>query len=302
MDQPGLGLPARRIARASSARLVHEVHDLWPLSPMELGGMSPRHPFIMLMQWAENYAYRHSDRVVSLLPMAAEHMQEHGMAPEKFRYIPNGVSLDEWTVNDAPLPQEHRDVLRRLKQEGRFLIGYAGGHAVSNALDCLLDAAQPLQSAPVRIVLVGGGAEKQRLERKSREMGLANVAFLPPVPKRLMPSLLREFDACYLGWARSPLYRFGVCPNKLLDYMMAGKPIIHAIEAGNDLVAEAGCGVSIPPEDPGALADAILQMSAKPPEELAAMARRGKAFVTAHHPYPHLARLFLGFGRCGGRR
>jgi glycosyltransferase involved in cell wall biosynthesis len=286
-------VPARRIARFSYAKLVYEVHDLWPLSPMELGGMSPHHPFIMLMQWAENYAYRHSDRVVSLLPVAIGHMQEHGMAPEKFCYIPNGVSLDEWTGDDGSLPEEHQTVLRQLKEEGRFLVGYAGGHALSNALDCLLDAAQRLQGKPVSIVLVGRGVEKERLQRKAREMGLANVAFLPPVPKRLMPSVLREFDACYLGWARSPLYRFGVCPNKLLDYMMAGKPVIHAIEAGNDLVADANCGISLPPEDPDALAAAIVEMSTKSREERAAMGQRSKAFVTAHHLYPHLADKFL---------
>jgi glycosyltransferase involved in cell wall biosynthesis len=284
---------ARRIAVISPAKLVHEVHDLWPLSPIELGGMSRRHPFIAMMQWAENYAYRKSDRVVSLLPLAAAHMEEHGMAPEKFCYIPNGISLDEWTGDAGVLPQEHQEVLRQMKRRGRFLVGYAGGHALSNALDSLLDAARRIRRKPVSIVLTGKGAEKERLEKKAREEELTNVAFLPPVPKPLVPSLLQEFDACYLGWARSPLYRFGVCPNKLLDYMMAGKPIIHAIEAGNDLVAESRCGLSILPEDPDALAAAILEMSSKPAAELTALGRHGKAFVTAHHPYPHLARQFL---------
>jgi glycosyltransferase involved in cell wall biosynthesis len=286
-------VPAHRIARAASAKLVYEVHDLWPLTPIELGQMSARHPFILLMQWAENYAYRHADRVVSLLPKAAEHMCAHGMDPRKFCYIPNGVSMDEWTPDDIPLPSEHQETLTRLKQEGRFILGYAGGHALSNALDSLIEAAQRIEAIPVSIVLVGHGVEKDRLMRKSREMGLRNIIFLPPVPKALIPRLLQECDACYLGWARSPLYRFGVCPNKLLDYMMAGKPVIHAIDAGNDLVAEAGCGISIPPESPQAIADAIAELSSKNPAELAAMGGRGREYVACHHQYAGLARELL---------
>ena len=268
-------VPARRLARAGGAKLVYEVHDLWPLTPIELGGLSPRHPFIALMQWAENQACRRADRVVSLLPKADLHLAEHGMTPEKFHYIPNGVSLDEWLPSDAPLPAEHQAMLAGERAAGRFLLGYTGGHALSNALDSLIDAAAPLRTMPVSIVLVGSGVEKQRLQRKSRELGLANVVFLPPVPRALMPRVLREFDACYLGWARSPLYRFGIGPNKLLDYMMAAKPVIHAVEAANDLVAETGCGLSIPPENPQAIAEAVTRLLRTAPAERDALGQPG---------------------------
>ncbi|MYN21268.1 glycosyltransferase, partial [Rugamonas sp. FT107W] len=96
--------PARRIARLAGARLAFEVHDLWPLSPMLLGGMSRWHPFILLMQAAEDYAYRHADTVISLLPHAAAHMAARGMAPHKLHVVPNGVDPDEWQGRPAPLP------------------------------------------------------------------------------------------------------------------------------------------------------------------------------------------------------
>ena len=286
-------VPARRMARAAGAKLVYEVHDLWPLTPIELGGMSPRHPFIMLMQWAENQACRHADRVVSLLPKADVHLREHGMAAEKFCYIPNGVSLDEWLPSDARLPAEHQAALARERAARQFLVGYAGGHALSNALDSLVEAAATLQDKSVSIVLVGGGAEKERLQRKSRELALSNIVFLPPVPRVMMPRLLQEFDACYLGWARSPLYRFGICPNKLLDYMMAAKPVIHAVEAANDLVAETGCGLSVPPEDPAAIAEAVARLLRQTPAERDALGRRGRDYVVANHDYSVLAKQFL---------
>ena len=88
--------PAFSWARKLDATLVYEVHDLWPLSLIELGGMSKFHPFTLLIQAAEKFAYKNAHFVVSLLPKAASHMQAHGMHPSKFVYIPNGVDISEW--------------------------------------------------------------------------------------------------------------------------------------------------------------------------------------------------------------
>ena len=108
-----------------------------------------------------------------------------------------------------------------------------------------------------------------------------------------LPSLLAVMDVCYIGLQRQPLFRFGVSPNKLMDYMMAGKPVIHAIEAGNDLVAESGCGISVPPEDPVAIAEAIKKLMSMSSAEREEMGGRGKEYVIANHDYKVLARKFL---------
>ena len=286
-------LPAHRIAQAASAKLVYEVHDLWPLTPVELGQMSPRNPFIVLMQWAENFAYRKADRVVSTLPKAQEHMCQHGMAAEKFACVPNGVDVTEWQAATATLPEDHDRVLTNLKGEGRFVVGYAGGHGISNALDAFIEAAGLLHAQPLAFVLVGQGPEKERLRKKAEEQKGANVVFLPPVPKSSVPALLERMDSLYLGWKKHPLYRFGISPNKLLDYMMAAKPVVHAVAAGNDSVAESGCGVSCEPENPRAIADAVLQLAGCSSEERETMGRRGKNYVMLRHDYAVLARQFI---------
>lgn len=92
---------------------------------------------------------------------------------------------------------------------------------------------------------------------------------------------------------RSPLYAFGVSPNKVFDYMLSGMPIIQSIESPNDLVAEANCGVTIPPEDPHALADAIRRLRAMSCEQRRRLGPNGRHFVTRNHDYRVLARRFL---------
>jgi len=284
---------ARRIAIRCGAKLVYEVHDLWPLSPIELGGMSPRHPFIRIMQWAENYAYKYSDRVVSMLPNAKEHMLKHGMAEHKFCYVPNGIDLEEWAPNDVELPELHHQTIARLREEKRFIVGYAGAHGLANALDVVLKAADIMTSKSVEFVLVGQGPEKESLVRQAESLGLGNVHFLPSIPKSAIPSFLGQMDALFIGLKRTPIFRFGISPNKLMDYMMAGKPIIQAIDAGNDMVKDSDCGISIAPETPQALADAITAIMLRNPGERAEMGLRGREYVVKNHDYRILAEKFI---------
>lgn len=285
--------PAHRIARLSGARLLFEVHDLWPLSPMELGGYSSRHPFIMLLQAAENYACRHADAVISILPNVREHLEAHGMAPHKLHLIPNGTDPAEWLNDPAPLPTSVANTLTELRQRDHFIVGFAGSHGVANALETLLGAAALMRDDPVAFVLVGAGPEKERLRQRARDDRLDNVCFLDPVAKQQIPALLNAFDLTYIGLQRQPLFRFGVAPNKLIDYMMAARPVLYAIEACNDLVAEAGCGISVKAENAPAVVQGIRAMRAMPPEQRSAMGRRGRDFVLENLIYPVLGQRFL---------
>ena len=290
---PLANIPAYWIAKTSGAKLVYEVRDLWPLTLVELEGMPRWHPFILLMQWAENFSYRKANRVTCTLPNAASHMIEHGMSAEKFGYIPNGVASDGWQENGSVLPKEHQNALSHLKAQGRFLLGYAGSHGISNALEFFIEAATLLQQQLVTFVFVGQGPEKSQLEQRASARNLSNVIFLPPIPKQNVPAFFGSVDACFLSWQRRPIYRFGISPNKLLDYMMAGKPVIHAAEAGNDLVVESQCGFSVRAEDPRAIAAAVEKLANLPPAERKAMGQRGRHYAQTHHDYGLLARQYL---------
>lgn len=284
---------ARRLARLAGARLVYEVHDLWPASPMELSGLSARHPFIMLCQKAENDAYRDVDAVVSMLPKVAGHMAAHGLDLKKLHIVPNGISPEEWTGEPAPLDPVLRDALRAERAAGRAVVGYAGSHGEPNALDVLLDAAALMKDRPVSFVMVGDGHLKARLAERVRAERLDRVLMFPPIPKAQIPALLAEFDIAYIGWQRVPLYRFGISPNKLMDYMMARRVVLHSVEAGNDPVAEAGCGLTVAPESGAAVVEGLEQLLALPLAERQAMGERGRAHVEAFHTYPVLAQRFV---------
>jgi len=285
--------PARRIARLAKARLLFEVHDLWPLSPMELGGYSRWHPYIMLLQAAENQACRYADAIVSILPRVAEHLQAHGMAPHKLHIVPNGADPAEWTEHSPAAPSSLTTLMAKLHDANTFMIGYAGSHGTANALGYLLDAARLLRDHPIAFLLVGAGPEKVALQQRAQALGLVNVHFFDPIAKSQVPAFLRAIDLAFIGWQRQPLYRFGIAPNKLIDYMMAGKPILHAVEAGNDLVAEASCGLTVAPENPRAIADGVLSLMTLPASTRTSMGRRGQQFALDRLSYPVLGQRFL---------
>ncbi|MDO5654407.1 MAG: glycosyltransferase family 4 protein, partial [Brachymonas sp.] len=290
---------AERIAKytrktGKPCKLVFEVHDLWPLSPIELNGMSPHHPFILLCQAAENHAYRHADVVVSMLPKVADHMQAHGLDLRKLHIVPNGIALDEWQGEPAPLQASIAQHIAAQKAAGRTVVGYAGSHGTPNALEVMLQAAALLKDASFSFVLVGSGHEKAELQQQAQALGLHNtVAFFDPIPKAQIPSFLAQIDIAYIGWQRVPIYRFGIAPNKLMDYMMAGCVVLHSVEAGNDPVAEAGCGITVPPADPQAIAAGLRQLSALDAAKRVRMGESGRQFVLQHHTYPVLAQRFL---------
>jgi glycosyltransferase involved in cell wall biosynthesis len=283
---------ARAAARRSGAHLVFEVHDLWPLTPIELGGMSPAHPFIRLMARAERDACASADTVVSILPAADRHLVTRGMPPERYVHVPNGISIAEADAGE-PLPDEQAELVRSLRADGRFLVGYAGGIGLVNAIDDLLAAATLLQAAPVTFLIWGDGPERPALERQAAEAGLTHVRFLGRIPKQSVRDALASCDALYLGWKRSSVYRFGVSPNKLFDYMAAARPIVHATSSPLDPVAECGCGVSVEAEDPAALARAIEQIASLPAAERVELGARGRRQAEEQHDYPILAARLL---------
>ena len=270
------------------ATLIHEVHDMWPISLIEIGGMKKSNPFVVMIQMGENSFCRHSDYVVSLLPAAKDYFIKHGMAPEKFKPIMNGVVLSEWE-NPAPLPKEHQDLLDNLHCENKFVFCFFGSVNVAYAVDYLIKAHQKAHDSRAAIVIVGEGSQKEELIKMAGE----GVYFLPRIPKRAIPTLTKNIDCCYVGALHNDMFRFGICMNKLFDSMMSGKPILYAVEAPNNFIRDYDCGISVRAEDVDALAEGMKQMIDLTTEERETMGDNGRKAVLEHFSYEKLAKKFV---------
>lgn len=286
--------PAYKLAKMTGAKFAFELHDLWPLSPMKLGGMSKWHPFIMLMQRGEDFWCSHADKVISILPKTEAYLKTRGLKDGKFCYIPNGIVLADYD-DVMPLKTDYLEKLNNLRKQGKFLIGFAGAHGIANALNILLYAANKLKNTKAYFVLVGQGQEKENLMALAQKLKLDNILFLPSIPKKMVPAFLAQMDALYIGWQNKPIYRFGISPNKLMDYMMAGKLILHSVTAGNDLVQDAHCGISVPAEDVDAVVEAVKKLMRMDKTELSALGANGKEYVIKHHDYKVLAEKFIAW-------
>jgi len=278
-------LGAKYLANKFRVPFIFEVRDIWPLTLMELGGHSSKHPFIKFMQWIEDRAYKKSDYVFSNLYNAVEHMQSRGLDRAKFHWIPNGVSLEE-VSQKQPLNAETLSQL----PHNKFIIGYTGTIGVANAIDDLIEAARILASNPqLHFVLVGSGKEKENLRKKVQSLNLQNITFIDAIPKKQIQSMLEHFDICYIGWQKNSLYRFGIAPNKLPEYLYAGKPIIHAFSGKGDIVQQAKAGMTIEAEDPQAIVDAVEHLYGLTTEQRQDLGANGKNFVLQDLEYAMIA-------------
>jgi hypothetical protein len=286
--------PAYFIARKNRAKLVFELHDLWPLSPMIIGNYSKYHPFIWLMQRAENFACCKSNCYISLLGNAKDHLIQHGLKREKFFHIPNGFSNDEKALPGIPFPKEHEELIKSIRTKSKLIIGYAGGHEPSNALKSFVKAINYFaDDNDIAFVLVGEGSCKQELIEIVRVNNQKNIHFLTSVSKSLVPELLHQFDILYAGGIKSILHYYGTSFNKITDYMLAEKPIIFAVDEPESLVEKIGCGIQIPAENEIELIKTIKLLSGLSKEERIEMGKKGHIYALRELNFTSLAKKFL---------
>lgn len=278
---------AKYLANYFNAKYVFEVRDIWPKTLIELGGYSNSHPFIQLLQWIEDHAYRSADVVLSNLKNSVEHMVTRGLDREKFEWIPNGYSQQE-VLEKEDLP----NAIRLLIPQDKFILGYTGSIGIANCLHHLIEAANNLKKYEnLYFVIVGKGAHKEALLKQVKELQLNNVVFIDPIPKRQVQSILELFDAYYIGLTKDPLFKLGVSPNKLFDYLYGGKPILYAIDSGDYTpVADAQAGYQVVPENTTDLAKKIERLMLLSPNERELMGKNARRLAEESYEYGAIAK------------
>ncbi len=274
---------ARKWATKFGAKLLFEIRDIWPLTLQELSGLKKWHPGSILLSYFEKYGYKNADKVISLLPNAYLHFEKHGMERSKFNYIPNGIFIDKSA-------QQNSDFSINLP-ENKFIMGYVGSIGKSNALEYYIEAINSLSHREdIEFVFIGNGAEKADLMSKTKNK---NVIWVDSISKSEVPAALEKMDGCYIGWHNIKLYEMGISANKIFDYMYAAKPIIHSNNASNDLIKIAACGLSVAPENPQAIADAIIKLVNLSEIERKGLGENGKKYVLNNHTFSELANKYL---------
>jgi len=289
----GLALPKPEVVIATSPQLlvalsgwwlawwkrlpfVFEVRDLWPESLAAVGAGSEGTLLHRMLGAIAGFLYRRADRIVVVTPAFKDHLIRYWNVPAaKISVVENGVETDLFRLDPAAM-----EVRKQLKVEDRFLICYIGTMGNAHGLETVIAAAEELQTALPRslLLLIGEGAEKERIVELAAARRLTNIEFLDQQPRERIPAYISAADLCLVMLKKTELFKT-VIPTKLLEYMACERPVIVAVDGqARQIVEEAGAGVFVEPENSKELVRAILNL-AKDPEHRRKMGTNGRQYI-----------------------
>lgn len=279
---PLAALTAWALSAVKKTRFFFELTDLWPEVLVDFGVLSPRSPVTWALRLWEKFLYRRAERIIMIWPRTEAYVARYGIPPGKIVWIPH--------VADFRRYEHLRDYDGRVRD--RFTVEYLGAFVNFMAMEVILEAARLLQLRgrhDIRFLLVGGGTQKDRLARLAGEMGLRSVEFPGIVAKAEVWRAMAQADAFVVSLKNVPLLKYGISLNKACDYLASGRPTILAGNPSFDPVREAHAGISVPAENPHALADAVETLASLSPEERVQMGRNGLEYLKKYHDIEVLA-------------
>ncbi len=285
---PFVGIPLVILSKAYSAKSCFDIRDVWPATLEALGNIKESSIAFKVMSWAEHFSIKNAEIISSNLPNLPIRINEVLGKKKKFILLPNGYDETEM-LDSQPLSIDFKNNIPK----DSLIVGYAGSVGIANALEYFVEAAFKLKTSKVFFIIVGEGEKLNDLKALVKHNELKNILFLPKVPKNQISSVLEIFDICYIGWQNSKLYEYGVAPNKIPEYFISGKPVLHSYSGPGDPVNLAGAGITVPAEDPIAIADAIELFAATSTTELANMGKKGRQFAVNNYCYKSITESLL---------
>jgi colanic acid biosynthesis glycosyl transferase WcaI len=260
---------------------VFEVRDLWPESLAAVGVGNENSLLHRSLSAVANFLYRHADHIVVVTPAFKVHLiQSRHVPAEKISVVENGVETDLF----SPCTPAATNALRReLGAEGRFVVCYVGTMGMAHGLETLLDAAAQLQSQnpDVLFLLIGEGAEKQRIQALAESRGLANVRFFDQQPREKIPAFISASHACLVLLKKTEVFKT-VIPTKMLEFMSCSRPVVLGVDGqARKIIEEAQAGIVIEPENSNALREAIQRLAADG-EVCQQLGSRGREYIVRH--------------------
>ncbi len=235
---------------------VFELGDLWPASIAAVGAMRDNFA-LRLVEKLELHLYRKSAAVVALTAAFKENLTRRGIPAGKIAVVINGV--DTWRYGPA---EKDATLADEWGLRNKFVVGYVGTHGMAHGLGNVLAAAEKIKGRDdIRFLLAGAGAERDALIRDANRRRLENVIFMPAQPKDAMPRVWSLCDVALVHLKNDPVFA-GVIPSKIFEAMASGVPVLLAAPEGeaSKIIEADGAGLCVPPEDPGALAYAVVRL------------------------------------------
>ena len=280
------GLAGYFVSRLRRMPWLLEIRDLWPESILVVGAIRNR-TIIRLLEWVELFAYRQADRIVPVTDAFKRYMVGKGISPKKIEVIKNGVDLSFFKKIAGPNP-----VALELGLQDKFVASYFGTHGMAHCLETVLYSARELEKyEDIVFLLVGDGAERQRLAAMRNEMALNNVIMLEQQPKEKMPYLWALSDVSLVLLKKSELFTT-VIPSKIFESMAMEKPIILGVEGESaEIIKAADAGFCIEPENWHELAARVLELY-RNRDVAVRFGENGRKHVAQHYDRAVLARRY----------
>jgi colanic acid biosynthesis glycosyl transferase WcaI len=257
-----VGLAGWWLAFCKRVPFVFEVRDLWPESLAAVGAGKADSLFYRGLGQIAGSLYSNCDRLVVVTPAFREYLIKHWhILASKIDVVENGVDTHLFSERES-----NPTLKRELGADGKFLVSYIGTMGMAHGLETVLGAASLLQTKAPEVVflLIGEGAEKEHLISAAKSRGLTNVRFVRQQPRENIPDFICASDACLVLLKRSELFKT-VLPTKMLEFMACARPVILGVDGhARKIMDEANAGIFIQPEDPDALAEAVLRLAADP--------------------------------------
>ena len=240
----------------TKSKFIAEIRDLWPESLIVLQPKAKYNPYVWLLYIISIILYRRSDEIIVFTEENRDLISKKGFDKKKIHFIPNGINTDT-KVNTV----NAQKIKNRLKLD-KFTIAYSGSIGVANNLEMMVEVAERIgNEKDIEILIIGDGPLKSKISDEIKLKKLANIRILNPLPKNQIFDFLSVIDICFITLADIPLFRYGVSPNKLFDYMYVGKPIIASVGGWtNEQVIKANCGIAVEPNKVDEFVKAIIQM------------------------------------------
>lgn len=276
------------LRRRHGCRLVFEVRDIWPLTLTEEGGFSRGNPLVLGLGAIERLGYRRADAIVGTMPNLGAHVKEVTGEALPTYCVPMGVDIKA-IESPEPLPTDYAS---KYLPPGKFTVAYAGSIGISNALDVFFDCIKRMGDDPrVHFVVLGEGDLRPAFEAKYGS--LANLTFAPRIPKAMVNDFLTRCDLLYLSVHKSAVWDYGLSLNKLIDYMLAARPIVASYSGYPSMIDEARCGTFVPARDAAALEQEIRRFALMPVDERETIGARGRNWILEHRTFKVLANDYL---------